>query len=443
MNINVFWRALAGVTAALIVGSSSFGKEFRAAVVKVDITPSTPQMLRGYAPRMSTSVHDRIFHRIVALDDGVTSFYLISSDLCSVSPAFCDRVTGDLARTLGVPGQNVWWSITHNHSSPYVGPPGIPGLLPGLASRFQFAVDEAYTAMVEKTLVDGVHEARRKLTPAKLAPGWGYAEANINRRARDVDGRTVLGMNPAGAVDRRIGLLRLDKPNGEPLALIANYAMHATVLGARSTVVSADFPGAVYEHVEQALGAPMLYINGAAGNIAPIYSGAEVRHLSQFKLLLGERILQANRNIHATKSDVVLRTESIMVTTAKRPDLKWSEELKNYLQVTPSGAEQLQIPIRLLRINDDIAIWSAPMELFCEISNEIRDRSPFPYTFYFGYTNGTFAYMPTEAEYVAGGYEPSTSPFTASAGKDLIRAVSQMLQEAADARAKVVNGRAL
>jgi hypothetical protein len=431
MNIRNFWRTSAGFIAALIVVSSLGGKEFRAAVVKVDITPSTPQMLRGYAPRMSTGVHDRIYHRIVALNDGVTSFYLISSDLCSISPAFCDRVTADLAATLGVPAQNVWWSITHTHSSPYVGPPGVPGLMAAHTSRFQFAIDEAYTAMVEKTLVEGVQEARRKLTPAKLGPGWGYAEANINRRARDADGRTVLGMNPAGAVDRRIGLLRLDKPNGEPLALIANYAMHATVLGGRSTVVSADFPGAVYEHVEKALGAPMLYINGAAGNIAPIYSGAEVRHLSQFKLLLGEPILQANRNLRSTKSDVVLRTRIITVSTAKRPDLKWSEELKNYLHVTSSGAEELRIPIRLLRINDDIAIWSAPMELFCEISNEIRDRSPFPYTFYFGYTNGTFAYMPTEAEYVAGGYEPSTSPFTASAAMDVVRAVSALLQEEA------------
>ena len=68
------------------------------------------------------------------------------------------------------------------------------------------------------------------------------------------------------------------------------------------------------------------------------------------------------------------------------------------------------------------------MELFCEISNEIRDRSPFPYTFYFGYTNGTFAYMPTEAEFAAGGYEPSTSPFTPSAARHLIEAVVRQIE---------------
>lgn len=36
------------------------------------------------------------------------------------------------------------------------------------------------------------------------------------------------------------------------------------------------------------------------------------------------------------------------------------------------------------------------MELCCGISNEIRDRSPFANTLYFGYTNGTFCYAPSE-----------------------------------------------
>ena len=90
---------------------SAFGSlqaaEFRAAVVKVDITPETPQMLRGYSPRMSTKVHDRLYHRIIALDDGATSFVLISSDLCSISPAYCDRVTGALAKELRKAGHMV------------------------------------------------------------------------------------------------------------------------------------------------------------------------------------------------------------------------------------------------------------------------------------------------------------------------------------------------
>lgn len=404
--------------------------EFRAAVVKVDITPETPQMLRGYSPRMSTKVHDRIYHRIVALDDGTTSFFLVSSDLCSISPAFCDRVTGELARELGVPPENVWWSITHTHSSPYVGPPGIPGAL--MPNRFQFPLDEAYTALVEKTLAEGVRQARQKLAPARLGAGWGEAEANVNRRARDASGRVRLGKNPDGPVDRRIGLIRLEKAGGEPLALIANYAMHATVLGSGSTLVSGDAPGVVAEYVEKKIGAPMLYLNGAAGNIAPIHSTrpeADADLLSRFEVLLGDPILDANRRLAATTAEVKLRASRIILETPKRPDLKWSDELKDYLRVSDDGKETLLVPLRFLRINDEIVIWSAPMELFCEVSSEIRASSPFTYTFYAGYTNGTFAYLPTEEEFRAGGYEPATSPFTAAAAGHLVAVVNRHLRE--------------
>src|SRR5271170_4785618 len=106
-------------------GIPLFGAGFRASAVKVDITPSTPQWLMGYGPRQSTGVHDRIFHRIVAIDDGKTQFYLIASDLCLFSPLVYDEVARRLEKELGIPPQNVWWSVTHSHATPEVGAPGI------------------------------------------------------------------------------------------------------------------------------------------------------------------------------------------------------------------------------------------------------------------------------------------------------------------------------
>jgi hypothetical protein len=93
-------------------------------VVKEDITPKDAQMLIGYDARKSTGVHDHIFHRIVALDDGTTQFFLVSSDICGISPALYDYIAAKLYIQYKINPVNFWWTVTHTHSAPEVGSPG-------------------------------------------------------------------------------------------------------------------------------------------------------------------------------------------------------------------------------------------------------------------------------------------------------------------------------
>jgi len=405
---------------------------FRASVLKLDITPETSQWLCGYGPRQSTGVHDRLYHRIVAMDDGKTQFFLISTDIAEISPGFYDQVMRELEKQTGIKALQVWWIVTHTHSAPEVGPAGLDGIY--MPERYQHESNNEYSARVEKELIEGIKQARARLEPARLGVGWGFARANINRRARDVDGEAFLGLNPDGPVDRRIGLIRLEKADGTLLALIANYPMHGTVLGPDNKLISGDAPGIVAQYVEEKLGAPMLYIQGAAGNMAPIYSvyrDFESGHLSQFRVLLGDRILEANRQLGPTTSDVRLALDLQTVETPERKDsLGWAPELGDYLRKTSTGAALVRIPVRFLQINDDIAIWAAPLELFCEIAMEVRDQSPFPFTFHYGYCNGFLGYLPTKAEFAYGGYEPNpySSPYTPQAEVDLTSAVITYLQ---------------
>src|SRR5690606_41720066 len=95
------WTGLCIVLLLLTGGTMALAqnKSLQAAVVKRNITPETPQMLLGYGARQSTGVHDEIFHRIVVLDDGSSRFYLVSSDICLVSPSQYDRVADILLRS--------------------------------------------------------------------------------------------------------------------------------------------------------------------------------------------------------------------------------------------------------------------------------------------------------------------------------------------------------
>jgi len=398
--------------------------DLRAAAAKVDITPRNSQWLLGYQARQSDGVLDHIYHRVLALDAGGTPFYLISTDVCLFSPSFHDAVMRELQTRTGVDPAHVWWSVTHTHAAPELGPPDMYKVLLG---RSDHEWDREYTKLVVDALIEAVKTAHDTLEPARLSVATTAANANINRRARDVDGKTSLGLNPDGPVDRQVNLIRVQRPDGSPIALVVNYAMHGTVMSGQNLKISGDAPGVVAAYVEEQLGGTVLYINGAAGNIAPIYSvyaDPSSGHLSQFRVLLGDRVISAVRAMPSGTDRVVIRHARQVVETPRRADLSWPDEMAAY---ATNDRQRLRLPLRFVAINDNV-IWSAPVEMFCEIAIGIRERSPFKQTFYFGYTNGWFGYLPTAKGFDEGGYEPRTSPFTSQVESDLTTAVNGFLR---------------
>jgi hypothetical protein len=405
------------------------GAGFRASAVRVDITPQSPQWLLGYQARQSIGVHDGIYHRVIAMDSGATQFYLISTDICLYSPGLYDQVASQLQKETGIDPKNVWWSVTHTHAAPEVGPPGVSTAFSSLQGRFDHEWDREYAASVTKSLIDAVRTARDKLEPARIAFGEGVSMANINRRAKDVNGRVSLGLNPDGPADRQIGLVRLERPDGSLIALIVNYAMHGTVMDGHNLLISGDAPGTVTAYLEKKLGGTVLYEQGASGNMAPIYTvypDPGAGHLSEFRVLLGDKIVEALQRIGPSTDDVTLSTAGLTIDTPRKDNLAWPDELAAYSK-TEAGRNLVRLPVRFLRINDTV-IWSLPVELFCEIAMNVRNHSPFPHTYYFGYTNGWLGYLPTAQGFQDGGYEPNTSPFTGQAEGDVNRAVIGFIQ---------------
>ncbi len=418
---------------ATLVAPATHAAGFRAAAVKVDITPETPQWLHGYAPRQSTGTHDKIYHRIAALDDGDGEFYFVSSDICTVSVKFYDDVCKTLEAETGIKQEQIWWSTTHTHSAPHVGPQDLSTLFGNtLGDRFSIKHDTAYWDRVARALVDGVKEAQSKLVPARLGIGIGEAHANINRREVR-DGKTVLGENPDGPTDKQLGLIRLEGTDGTPIGLIANYAIHGTCLHGGNTLISGDAPGWASAYVEEKLGVPVLFVNGAEGNVAPFPTvGNDINdpRIKSFENTLGDPILALNKSIIETTDDVTLATGKAVIETPRKEDLGWIDSLADYASVV-DGVNQVRVPAYTLTINKDTVIWGAPLELFSEIALNIRAASPFKNTLYFGLTNGSLLYMPTKAAFAEGGYEPNVTVMTDQAEEDFTTGVSAYLKKLA------------
>ncbi len=98
MNLRPRVIRLLAITAAAVIHSTMAAQSgaIRAAAVKVDVTSSGSKWLAGYPARQSNGVHDHIFHRVA--------------------------VAAKLKSETGIDPLPVWWTVTHTHSAPEVGP---------------------------------------------------------------------------------------------------------------------------------------------------------------------------------------------------------------------------------------------------------------------------------------------------------------------------------
>ena len=93
--------------------------ELLAGAAAIDITPSAPVPMSGYAARgtTSTGVHDAIIMRAFVFDDGKTKACLIQADLIGFSFLFADDVAQEIEK-MGIPRQNCLLVASHNHGAP-------------------------------------------------------------------------------------------------------------------------------------------------------------------------------------------------------------------------------------------------------------------------------------------------------------------------------------
>jgi hypothetical protein len=126
-----------------------------------------------------------------------------------------------------------------------------------------------YTAQVKRQLIEGIKEAREKLEPARLGVGWGYANATIDRRARNEEGPAFPGLQSRWT---RRSPHRTTPPGegGWQAACLDCQLRNARYRSQRQEYAhTGDAPGTVADYVAEKLGGPMLYIKGAAGADIP------------------------------------------------------------------------------------------------------------------------------------------------------------------------------
>lgn len=381
--------------------------ELQAGAAKVDITPRTPQQLMGYGPkdRYHEGIHHPLSARALYLRGDGGDAVLVTLDLIFIAEESMERVRIALERELDVPAGHVWIGATHTHAAPDV---------------FGEKADHEWLAMVENQIVAAAALAKTRLSKSRLSFARGACAIGNNRREKLPSGEVILGCNPNGPVDRELLVLALDTAQGRPIARVANFACHGTVLGYKNRTLSGDWPGSAALKIESKLdGGLLLFINGGAGNVNPAKRGhtdpAVVDEIAEgfcaafWKTCAEPRPLPDDASVGGASLELHLPRKLCEIEAGK--------------------GKTARVSVHGLRIGP-VRLAGFPGEVFSETTLAVRERAPHPCTLLASYACGCAGgYVPVAEAYADGGYEVMRTPYSEGGEAVLREGFLRLLKE--------------
>jgi neutral ceramidase len=229
-----------------------------------------------------------------------------------------------------------------------------------------------------------------------------------------------------------------------PLAILVNYACHPVIFGEDNFQYSADYPGVMTKLVQQAFaGKPLcMFLQGGDGDINPYYAttplvdGAIKRRNWTGQQIAREVINVAHGIQPKADSDASLQfTEDVLPIRVRWNPQKFRDGLltafgpkvfEDHADLFAQRApDTLQLPVTTFLIDKNIAFAGMPGEPFVDFQIDWRVRCPVRDSFFLGYTNGYFDYLPTIPAASEGGYGAGDSNTYVTVG-----AADRMLRQA-------------
>jgi hypothetical protein len=425
---------LISVILTVFGGHEAFAQgNLRVGAARVDITPASDPA----NPPSGKYAHEKLYVRAIVLDNGSARAALIGADQGGLSEAIWQAASKQIAAELNCPIENIVMSATHTHSG--WGPGGFPGMR-GLRPD-----PNAPPSPIVGQILDAVRQAKTKLQPARVGFGTGNSYLNVNRDA--IDAETHLwtqAPNLEGSSDKTVAVVEFLAPDGEPIAVYMDYAMHP-VNGFLAGLTSADFAGAASRYVEQAFDDKMVavFVQGASGDQNPLYLRAGTnamasrgglpitgyvmtrelvegpirdekvkagpldpkvgdvleRVMDSEGVLLGEEVIRVITNIKRLEANPSIAAGQKTVTCPGRKRTDTARE------GTPGSYEEgdpVNIRLGVLRIGN-IALASVDAELYSAIALRLKRESPMANTVMVTLANGmaNSGYIPNDTAFGA------------------------------------------
>lgn len=395
----------------------------RAGAARVDITPQKPVRMSGYAGRkgLSQGVHDPLSARIVAFSCGGKRLVLVSADLIGFNGGTADHFRKTLLKEFALEPSELFLSGIHTHAGPSL----------TMDEQKGQPTNVEYTKKLRGKLAEAIGKAMGDMETVSFATAAGHSPVGSNRRKLVFDGSgnssIRLGRNPYGVTDKEVLVMKVTKNDGEIVAAIFDYAVHATCLDGKNNLISGDVLGLAEQFVEKILGPDAIApaFAGASGDINP-WSRARSGFVTQsgwipepvlLGTMLGEEVVHVVREIKSGAASGDIRSAfAILELPGKR---------KGKLNIA-EDCPPTRLAITVARVGDTCFVGLGG-EILTEIGMSIKAGSPYEHTFIITHCNGAAGYLAPEHLYVEGGYEITSSPFAPDAAEMVVKRAVAML----------------
>lgn len=387
---------------------------YRAGTAKVDITPKSFGPMWGYGARGKTHATGTIAPlqaRALVIHDGTGAIALVSLDLGRAPVDPIVRRIREKAKAYGITSLFLVGSHTH-HGPAMEGEQGAA-----------WPEWKAWHEQLEESLNQVIAQAAKNLSACTIR--LAHEETNLNRNRHDK------GANPPR--DGRLSVIVVDSEGGKPLARAVHFAAHSVLTPGTDLRFGPDWPGEMARILEEREKVPVLFLQGAAGDLSPNMGGAILRpgeapfdpkqpSWKNFGLAMankvGEMIPKADPlpkgsiRSHREKIHLPVRLDTknpffrLTLGRAFYPELVVHYE-REY-------REGITTPLEVAKLGPGLAFVGIAGEPFCSHAVELQRRFPSAQVLTLGYCNEYHQYFPTIEAMAKGGY--GTEPYIASSG---------------------------
>ena len=422
----------------------------KAGFARIEITPEKQMPMAGYDRRrgLSQGRLDPLYASALLVGNKSPELVICSFDLLGMDSSFCTELGKMIGERLRLPPERIIICATHTHS----GPAGI------FTNRADY--DREY---MERLLYCGVNSAENAI--------GDFSEASVSHlpvRVKGVASPRNIGRRPGAELfEMRADTLKFSRRAGN--IMLCTFACHPTVLNEQNLLFSRDLPGAGARFIRD--GGRAIFLNGPCADLSTRYTrrGSDPGELTRLGGIWGEAVDGARGRICPEKTaSVKTFCAAIRLSGRTGMDSEIQSGMMDYLRkhIRSCGNPQERreyssrlavlergeytsrdgkiVPVELVDLGC-LAMLCLPLELSSHAGETCRsaaekavEKPVIPIC----YAGGYCGYLPSDQQLSDEScYEDLASPYSRSAGNELIKGIENMMSSVKGSSQKNGGGR--